>query len=123
MLDFLWNAHHQGQIGEASADAAAARHDAKTASDHAEELERRVEALTLTCQALWELSSVKLGLTEATLLAKVQEIDLRDGRADGKVAQKAGKCPRCYRATSSTRRRCVYCGAPFVDGPVFRKTH
>lgn len=88
-----------------------------------DELERRVDALTLTCQALWELTQGQLKLTDRQLLAKIQEIDLRDGKADGKITLTTGVCPKCKQRTSAARRRCVYCGTQLLGGAVFRKTH
>lgn len=122
MMEFLWDATQQRQINEAGATADTAKDTAKRAADRVNELERRVDALTLTCQALWELSHLKLGITEKDLVKKIQEIDLRDERADGRIGGQVGRCPRCQQTTNSLRRRCVYCGQALLGGEVFRKT-
>jgi hypothetical protein len=122
MIEFLWDATQQRQINEAGTEAASAQDIAKRAADRLNELERRVDALTLTCQSLWELSHLKLGITEKDLLKKIHEIDLRDERPDGRIGGEVGRCPRCSQTTSSLRRRCVYCGQALLGGEVFRKT-
>src|SRR5688572_12552081 len=113
MLDFLWDLRQQRQLAETGAEAAAAQRDAKSAIDDTAELERRVEALTLTCEALWEICRDRLAVTQAELLAKVQEVDVRDGKMDGRISARAALCPRCQRRTSTARRSCVYCGTQF----------
>ena len=65
----------------------------------------------LVCQALWELVSERLGLTDEDLAKRVEEIDLRDGQADGKIGTRQLTCPQCGRPANSSRRTCVYCGA------------
>jgi hypothetical protein len=75
-----------------------------------EQLEQRVERLTLLNAALWELLRDKGKLTEADLVNKVQEIDLRDGRADGKMRSAPKVCGACGRTVSSRHQRCLYCG-------------
>lgn len=123
MIEFLWELGQQRTIADVGSEAAAAQQDATQAIRDADELERRVDALTLTCQALWELSRTRLGLTEAELLAKIREVDVRDGKADGKVATPSGVCPKCKQRTSVARRQRVYCGTQLLGGAVFRNTH
>lgn len=61
--------------------------------------------------ALWELLQQKAHVPEAEFMAKVQEIDLRDGKLDGKAgAAPARSCPSCQRMLSQRHRRCLYCG-------------
>lgn len=74
-------------------------------------LEDRVDKLLLVCSALWELLRDRTELTEDDLLAKVEEVDLRDGRADGKISKTVKKCPKCGRTMSPRHKQCLYCGA------------
>jgi hypothetical protein len=71
-----------------------------------------VDKLTLASMALWETACEKLGVREEELLAKIREIDLRDGRLDGQVrtAEQVSKCPACDRVMSKTHKKCIYCG-------------
>ncbi|MCL4692765.1 MAG: hypothetical protein KJ060_09680 [Candidatus Hydrogenedentes bacterium] len=77
------------------------------------ELEHQVARLQLMNQALWELVRERAKLTDADLEQKAQEIDLRDGVADGKITNTALKCPSCGRVSSSKHWKCLYCGLEF----------
>ena len=48
-------------------------------------LEQRVNKLAMVNQALWEIVSKDQGYDNDKLLAKLAEIDLRDGQLDGRV--------------------------------------
>jgi ribosomal protein S27AE len=77
------------------------------------ELEHQVARLQLMNQALWELIRERTQLTDADLERKAQEVDLRDGVADGKITNTALKCPTCGRVSSSKHWKCLYCGLEF----------
>ena len=73
-------------------------------------LEKRIERLALMCQAMWELLREKTQLTERELTDKVLEVDLRDGRTDGKIGAIVMECPHCHQPTNSKRPTCIICG-------------
>jgi hypothetical protein len=75
------------------------------------DLNERVEHLTLLTQAAWELLSEKCGVTQEMLLAKVKEIDLRDGTLDNRRALKIKTCQACKRVMNPRHAKCLYCGA------------
>jgi hypothetical protein len=77
-----------------------------------EDLERRTEALTLACQALWEILQEELNLSEAAILKKMEEVDLRDGSLDGRMSADVTACPGCQRSNKASRSQCLYCGEP-----------
>ena len=87
--------------------------DAKSlsANEDLHRLYRRIDALALTCQAMWELLRERTGLTDEEIAAKMQDIDIRDGTDDGKMTVTPRQCPACQRTVSSRHDRCLYCGA------------
>ncbi len=82
-------------------------------------LEERIDKLLLVNMAVWELLKERTSLTEEDLQAKVHEIDMRDGVADGKVTQKIMKCPKCDRTMSPKHRKCLYCGAKELQNEAY----
>ncbi len=83
------------------------------------ELERRFNRLALGTQAMWELLREHYGLTEETLQAKILEIDLRDGRNDGKMTTLVSECPHCRAKTNSRRAACLMCGTTLPKAHAF----
>jgi hypothetical protein len=69
-----------------------------------------LDRLTLACQAMWELLSDHLGFTDDHLRATILEIDVRDGRVDGKISPMVVTCPQCGKNTRDTGNGCMYCG-------------
>jgi hypothetical protein len=120
-MDLIIDAYQQGRIAEAQMTAAQAADRAKRLESEVDDLRRRADALTIACQALWEIVRERLGVDDQTILRKMQEVDLRDGQADGKIATRPVTCPRCSRNSNSKRRACVYCGAPLPTGNLFEK--
>jgi len=106
----LWDLLQQRQIGQARAAATQAGTAAGRIGRDIEELERVVESLTLTCQAMWELLREQTNLTDEKLMERMQEVDLRDGRRDGKIGPAISTCPGCSRINKARREVCVYCG-------------
>lgn len=111
--------YQQGQIGAAQEAAAEAQNRAATAQDLFLQMEKRMNRLTLHCQAMWELLRERAEFTDDQLAAKVLEVDLRDGRNDGRIATQIMDCPGCGRKTNSKRSSCVICGAELPRAHVF----
>ena len=82
-------------------------------------IEQRVQSLELACAGMWEILRDKLGVTEDELVAKIQEIDARDGRVDGKMSGAVGaKCNSCGRQLLSRRSdHCNWCGNSLPAAP------
>ena len=72
------------------------------------ELQDQVDHLSLVCQAMCELMA-EIGFNKDMMVAKIQEIDLRDGKLDGKLS-KTHNCDKCERALSPRHLKCMYCG-------------
>ena len=107
--------HHRNsaQVHEAQEAAGRATHaacEAAASAERIEALEDKVDRLALICQASWELVDGINGLSEQSLMDKVEEIDARDGQVDGKATVKPPKCPKCSKPVSRKSGRCMYCG-------------
>jgi hypothetical protein len=76
-------------------------------------LEEQLDRLRLVNQALWELMRDQHGLDKFQLEQKLEEIDGRDGRVDGRLTEIGLKCPQCGRVSNSRHGKCLYCGLEF----------
>lgn len=73
-------------------------------------LEKELDRLTLITQAMWELLQAKTGLEDDDLAQLVEEIDLRDGKLDGKITPQPETCADCGRTKSIRTQMCFFCG-------------
>lgn len=99
----------------AAADAANARSKARVASREVRELRRELDHLRLVTLALWEIVRDEHGLSEDWVRTKIEEIDLRDGKLDGRIGRTPVDCPDCGRRNNSRRSACLYCGTDLPD--------
>ena len=118
-MSFLWDMVQDDRIVEVSVKAASARGQASAAQDRVDQLEGRLESLLLANAAMWSLMRERLGVTDAELIERMRQIDLLDGKADGKMSARVLDCPSCKRTMSTRFRRCVYCGTPVAGGSPF----
>ena len=75
----------------------------------------RFAKLSLISEATWLLLKEHTDLTEADLKNKITELDLMDGKLDGKhdhhaTAGPIEKRPECDAAISKKFNRCLFCG-------------
>lgn len=89
-------------------------------SDQIKLQKQRVDRLSLLCQAMWEIIRDNTNLSDQHLQDKIAEIDLRSGKADGRMTAAGVPCPNCGRPVSAKHRRCLYCGAEDSTGPIFQ---
>ena len=120
MMDFFWNLQQDNRITEARAEALHARDDFNHYKRRIEELEFSLNRVALASQALWEILRARLEISEEELLAKINEIDLRDGVQDQRMTPYVTNCPKCNRVVNSKSNRCIYCGAEFQKPHVFQ---
>lgn len=106
----IFNLSQQFRIAEAKNEALNAKSQSESTRREVDDLRRQVDTLTLTCQALFETLRDQVGIPEEMLLSTIEEIDLRDGVADGKITRQPVNCPNCGRRSSARRRNCLYCG-------------
>ena len=121
LFNLAWDLHQQRQIREAKDDIQQTRTAAERAGDEFADLERRTDILLLTCQAMWELLREQTGIDEGALLKKIQEVDLRDGKLDGRMGSSVVTCSKCGRTGRSNRRFYIYYGEATSSPHVFER--
>lgn len=90
-----------------------AKTEAREAKTEIELLRADMERLLLITEALWSLLKEQHEYSDDQLFKRVLEIDLRDGRLDGRVAPSAPEnCPHCQRVLPRRGFRCMFCGKP-----------
>lgn len=119
MIGMLWDLHQQNRINEVSQRAADAHADLRERGADVERLQQRLDALVLANVAMWTLLRDKLGVSDADLERRVQELDLSDGQLDGKIRVGPWNCPKCARPNAPRHARCLYCGDQRAAGNVF----
>lgn len=122
MLEFFWEIFQTSKIYNNQATAEQAENNAAISAVASIEAHRQVETLALANQAMWELLSERLGITDAELVKKMNEIDLRDGKLDGKMTSMpvtATQCSDCGKTIGKHRTNCYWCGARVVGKSPF----
>lgn len=87
----------------------ARRGDANLAAE-VQKLTQQVQKLQLVSRALCELLSESSSVPTETIVDRIQEIDLRDGKLDGKYVEGVIQCLACKRPGRVGRGSCMYCG-------------
>ena len=112
-IPMLWDLIQHYQISQLDAkldlvrEASSGDAIARDANKH---LVDKVEGLALVTRALFELLQESTGVSEDQLRAKITEIDLRDGQADGRMTPRPKRCPKCEAMMSPRFGRCLFCG-------------
>ncbi len=106
----FYAAMQHGAISQAKSEASSARSKADNLSFTIRSLEEKIDQMALKCQALWELVRDTTDLTDADIVKKICDVDLRDGVLDGKMTKAGQKCLGCGRTISAKHNRCLYCG-------------
>ena len=107
----LWELSQERRTREAKAESSVATSKAQEVQLQLSAVQRQVDRLSLACQALWELLLENTDIDEKGLRERIQQVDERGGRANGKVAHKPVECAQCGRTGNTRRGSCVYCGA------------
>ncbi len=120
MIDLLWDIHQNAQISSLQNEITSKNNNNERLNQKLEGVVKQVRRLTLMNQALWELLQEKMGLTEAEFLAKITEVDGRDGQVDGKLTSARMTCPSCQRPQLGRKNdRCDFCQEPLPQAHVF----
>ena len=104
LYDFFQNF----RISEVSRDAGQAKSHARANEVSLRGLQDQIDHLSMVCLAMSELLE-EIGFNKEMLLAKIQEIDLRDGKLDGKYTPSID-CSGCGRTLAPRHVTCLYCG-------------
>lgn len=80
-------------------------------------LEDTLQRQALIIRSLLEICARKQLFEEPEFRALVNEIDLRDGRLDGKLKPQSGprNCPECGKINGKHAVSCMYCSANLPD--------
>src|SRR5262249_16820568 len=87
-----------------------ARAEAKSAQAEVVDLRRQVDRLQMICEAMWTVVKRGVGSDDDELLGVIEQIDLRDGRLDGRSRSMASACAECGKVVSVRTGICLYCG-------------
>jgi ribosomal protein L32 len=109
--DFLDSFFVDHRIASVSriADSANQKHSENTSKVH--ELEKRVDKLSMICEALWTVVKKSHKLEDADLQKLVESIDGADGMVNGrKTKSPPTSCPKCGKTVQRGHGKCMYCG-------------
>lgn len=79
-------------------------------------LDQQMNKVMLAVEALVELLSEREILHRDDVLQRMEDIDLRDGKADGKITRAIVECADCKRPIGPTSKCCLYCGSERPSG-------
>lgn len=112
MLHSIWDLFQHHQISKADIKAENAKQLAITSGTSIANLQAQLDTLVLANHAMWELLSKKVGVSEKELVRLMNEIDLRDGIADGKISKaQIRQCSDCGHKIKKRRPNCYWCGS------------
>lgn len=108
----LWDLLQNRQIRRNQSDIARTRYQAGNARTDVEALERDHERLKLLTLSLWALLKKRTGLTDDDLAQMIEQVDLSDGKRDGRVDSPSTMqaCPACNHQVPGSAVTCPYCG-------------
>jgi len=113
--------HHHSMDQSARASARSASADARNAKSQILFLESEIERLLMITEALWSFLRDQHDFDDDELVRRVADIDLRDGRLDGRVAKSEPvECQNCGRKLGRRRATCFYCGSA-VASDMFKR--
>ena len=81
-----------------------------------EDSQGKLDNTMLALVALVELLAERGITTRDELLARMDLVDLRDGKRDGKISSKVVDCPECLRPLNTNQSKCLYCEAQRPPG-------
>ena len=112
MLDPFYGSFFHGHVTPRDVESArdAARRGDASLTAEVQTLSQQVQRLQLVTRALCELLSENSSVPTEAIVDRIQEIDLRDGKLDGKYVEGVIHCSACKRPGRLSRGNCLYCG-------------
>ena len=120
---FIAAAAAHAAAGTRQAESTARRASAKASElrTEVEFMKMDIEKLLMVTESLWGILKEQHGYSDGDLIQRIEKIDLRDGKLDGKVAKQGPSvCPNCSRTLIGNRPVCLYCGTPITRHPFER---
>jgi hypothetical protein len=121
MLEFVmgYSAGSATASRAASLARSAAVADGTRHTNRIEDLDERIDELAFVLRGMWALLEDG-GVTKEQLMSKLEELDMADGVADGRVTPTPVDCPSCAAKVAAGLTQCQYCGAevPDADHPL-----
>jgi len=96
------------RIREAHSTAVDTKYENKDQNISISSLQDQIDYLSVVTLAMCELLE-EVGFNKSMLQSKIEEIDLRDGKLDGKTT-KTSNCSNCNRIVANRHTKCIYCG-------------
>ncbi|MGB9602808.1 MAG: hypothetical protein ACPMAG_08455 [Limisphaerales bacterium] len=118
-MNIFFDLYQNYNIKKAEAEAESAKQAVERVRNEIYAINNRLDTLVLATQALFEIVKEQTGITEDQLVKKMEEIDLRDGVADGRITSQIVNCRKCGRKNNSKRLNCLYCGEELPHGDLF----
>lgn len=78
--------------------------------DRIGDMQDQIDRLLLITESMWFVLKDKLKLDDAALMAMMKEVDMKDGKLDGKATAKPEPCVKCGHLVSVRTGVCLYCG-------------
>jgi ribosomal protein S27AE len=117
----MFHSSYQASTMGSGLQASHASRKASLAQAEVDLMRNDIERLLMITEALWGILKEKHGYSDEELFRRVTEIDMQDGRLDGRVAPSPPrKCPKCGRVMAKHRPACLFCGAPSFTDPFER---
>ena len=120
-MDFM-DLYQHGQIKQAHRSvgqvADEIRHQREATRDEIHALHDRIDRLTLTCEALWNLLASTGDFDENDLVRAITELDAEDGSVDGRRRRGPQPCS-CGAMVNHRLKACQFCGEPAPVQSVF----
>lgn len=113
--------HSASRMHQAESSARSASTKASAARTEIDFIKTDIEKLLMITEALWTFVKQQHDFSDEDLMQKIEDIDLRDGKLDGKVAKQApSACPNCKRTLIGGQPICLYCSTPVTRDPFER---